>query len=324
MASSWDQASRTFLPELARSLGAERLRELHRPSGWRHALLAAQPLLALAGAAFVILRGPDTPWAWVPASVVIGFAIFALTTLLHEVVHGAVFAQRRPRLERLLGHLYACPSGLSQTQFTRWHLAHHDHLGTSDLDPKRAYLSPKRRARWLKALYLTPALFPIYFRAARKAAAGYPPEVQRQVRRERMAAILLHLAVPTALWLLLGPASALRLHLLPVFVVFPIAFTINRLGQHYDVDPADPAAWGTLMVRSPLLWDRVFLFSNYHLEHHYFPRMPCYRMPALRRLLQPFLDAHGIRARSYGGLLWDWFVRNTPAHARWEAPSRDR
>jgi fatty acid desaturase len=317
MLSHYEQAARTFLPELARSLGAEPLRGLHRLSGWKHALLAIQPPIALALAVGVILSWPDLWYAWVPASVLIGFCVFSLTTLLHEVVHQTVFGVKRPRLNRLLGHLYAIPSGLSQTQFTRWHLDHHDALGTTDQDPKRAYLSPKRRARWFKALYLTPALFPIYFRAARKAAAGYPPELQRQIRVERLAAVALHLAIPLILTLTLGFEMALKLHLIPVFLVFPVAFTINRLGQHYDVDPADPAAWGTLMRPSPLLWDRLYLFSNYHLEHHYFPRVPCYRMPALRRLLQPFFDGRGIRPRRYGGLLWDWFVRNAAPHTRW-------
>jgi fatty acid desaturase len=317
MSSHYDQAARTFLPELARELGAEPLRRLHRPSGWRHLAVAVQPPLVAAAAVWTSLTYGERWWVWVPCAVVIGFVVFSLTTLLHEVVHQTVFAVKRPRANRLLGHLYALPSGLSQTQFTRWHLDHHDALGTSDRDPKRAYLSPKRRARWFKALYLTPALFPIYFRAARRANASYPPEMQRAIRRERTAAILLHLAIPTVLALTLGLEWAAKLHLVPVFLVFPVAFTINRLGQHYDVNPDDPAAWGTLMTRSPLLWDRVFLFSNYHLEHHYFPKVPCYRLPALRRMLDPFFATRGIRPRRYGGLLWDWFVKNAAPHTRW-------
>lgn len=317
MLGPYEQAARTFLPDLTRSLGAEPLRRLHRLSGWRHLGVALQPPLVLAAAVAVILRWPDLPWAWVPASIAIGFVVFSLTTLLHEVVHGTVFHGRRPRLNRLLGHLYSVPSGLSQTQFTRWHLDHHENLGTVAADPKRNYLSPKRHARWFKALYVTPALFPIYFRAARRAAEAYPPAMRRAIRRERLAAVGLHVALPVALALTLGFGHALKLHLIPVFLVFPVAFTINRLGQHYDVDPADPAAWGTLLTRSPLLWDRVFLFSNYHLEHHYFPRVPCYRLPALRRVLDPFFAARGIRPRTYRGLLWDWFVRNKTPHTRW-------
>ena len=66
------------------------------------------------------------------------------------------------------------PSGISASQFTRWHLDHHNELGSATDDPKRFHLSPKRNARWYKLLYFTPALFPIYFRAARAEAQGYP------------------------------------------------------------------------------------------------------------------------------------------------------
>ena len=75
-----------------------------------------------------------------------------------------------------------------------------------------------------------------------------------------------------------------------MFFIFPIAFTLNRLGQHYDIDPTDPAKWGTLM-RGHWFWDFAFLNSNYHLEHHYFPGVPFYRLPALQRALVPVLRA---------------------------------
>ena len=143
-------------------------------------------------------------WRGVPASVTIGVVVFSFTVLLHEVVHNVVFQRDRPGWTRFLGYLYAIPSGLSLGQFTRWHLDHHDHLGSSEDDPKRAHLSPKRNRRWLKLLYFTPALFPIYFRAARRAQEGYPPELRARIRRERLAAIALHLAVPITLWFTLA------------------------------------------------------------------------------------------------------------------------
>ena len=99
--------------------------------------------------------------------------------------------------------------------------------------------------------------------------------------------------------------GVLMLALFVVFIMFgfPIAFTLNRLGQHYDIDPADPAKWGTLM-RGSWFWDFAFINSNYHLEHHYFPGVPLYRLAALHRLLQPFfglalagwLQAQGLQA----------------------------
>jgi fatty acid desaturase len=105
---------------------------------------------------------------------------------------------------------------------------------------------------------------------------------------------------------------------IPVFFVFPVAFVINRLGQHYDIDPDDPAKWSTL-VKPSWFWDHAFLRSNYHLEHHYYPRVPLYNLKTLHRLLRPFYAENRMVARSYGGLLWDYLVLNRTPHTDWAA-----
>jgi fatty acid desaturase len=315
---TYDQAARAFRSHAVRLVPHETLRDLHRLSGWRHAAVALRQAGLLALAVFAILRWGDRWWAWIPASLAIGVVAFSFTILLHEVVHGTVTARRRPRLLRALGLLYAIPSGISASQFTRWHLDHHEHLGTEEADPKRHWLTPKIVRRWYKALYLTPALFPIYFRAARREAASYDAGLRRRIAWERRAAIAFHLGVPAALWLGLGFEAALKIHLLPIFVVFPVLFTVNRLGQHYDVEPTDPARWGTLLRPSPWLWDPLYLWSNYHLEHHYFPKVPFYRLRALRRAVEPFFRERGVPSRTYGRLLWGWFVRNRTPHTNWD------
>ena len=88
--------------------------------------------------------------------------------------------------ERSLGLALCHPERhLRDSQFTRWHLDHHAELGSSEDDPKRHHLSPKINARWYKLLYATPALFPIYFRAARRETVTYPPDLQRTIGWER-------------------------------------------------------------------------------------------------------------------------------------------
>ncbi len=317
MATPWDQAAKAFRRDLGAAVSTETARTLHRVVPWRHALVVLRQLALLGASVWVILRFGDLWYAWIPAAVAIGLVVFDFTVLVHEVVHEVVVPRRYSRWHRWLGHAYALPSGLSFSQFRRWHLDHHDNLGTPDADPKRAHLTPKRVRRWVKALYLTPALFPIYFRAARRAAEAYEPALRARIAWERRAAIAFHLAVPAALWALGGFGLALKAHLVPVFLVFPVAFTLNRLGQHYDIDPADPAHWGTRLRPSPWFWDRIFLWSNYHLEHHYFPRVPMYHLPRLSRELEGFFEARRIRPRTYGGLLWDWFLRNRTPHTRW-------
>ena len=258
----------------------------------------------------------DQPLVWIPLAVLQGFTVFNFTVLLHEVVHRAVFGAYRPVLDRLLGFLYAIPSGISATQFTRWHLDHHAELGSSERDPKRHHLSPKRNARWYKLLYATPALFPIYFRAAAKETATYPDALKRTIGWERKVSILFHLSVAAGLWWSFGFWAAWRADLFPVFFVFPIAFTLNRLGQHYDIDPSDPAKWGTL-VRGHWFWNFAYLYSNHHLEHHYFPGVPCYRLPALQKALEPFYRQRGMRWQTYRGLIYGWIIENKTPHTDW-------
>ncbi|MGE5360285.1 MAG: fatty acid desaturase family protein [Bacteroidales bacterium] len=305
--------------ELGEVISREQLRAFHRKSAGRHLLVAARQFVFLALATWALLRFTH-PLVWLPLALVQGFTIFNFTVLLHEVVHHAVFVRRHPRAERLLGFLYAVPSGLSPTQFTRWHLDHHAELGSATDDPKRHHLSPKVNARWFKLLYCTPALFPIYFRAARREAATYPLELRRAIAFERRLAIGAHLGVIAVIALTAGVGAALRAWVVPVFFVFPIAFTLNRLGQHYDINPEDPAQWTTL-VRGSWFWDFVFLNSNYHLEHHYFPGVPFYRLPALQRALTPFYQRRGMRWRTYTSLLYGWFVANSTPHSNW---GRDR
>jgi fatty acid desaturase len=254
---------------------------------------------------------------WVPLAFVAGFCVFNCTVLLHEVVHQTIFREDRAPGNRWLGYLYSIPSGISAAQFTRWHLDHHAELGSTDTDPKRAHLTPKINKRWYKLLYFTPALFPIYFRAAGQETATYPPELRVQIKRERRITVAFHLTVAALIGLLAGWAVLLRAYVVPVFFVFPIAFALNRLGQHYDVNPDDVAQWSTLMKPS-WFWDRVFLNSNYHLEHHYFPRVPSYNLPQLARLLQPFYKSHNMRAHSYGELVWKYIVLNKRPHSNWE------
>ena len=150
-----------------------------------------------------------------------GFTVFNFTVLLHEVVHHTVFERRRPVAERILGCSTPIPSGISASQFTRWHLDHHAELGSDEDDPKRHHLSPKVNKRWYKLLYCTPALFPIYFRAARRESATYPPTLQRTIGWERKVSIAAHLTAIGVLWYVFGFYAALRASIIPVFFMFP-------------------------------------------------------------------------------------------------------
>jgi fatty acid desaturase len=311
----WAKSSRDLRARLTREIPHDLLKDLHRKRPARHLAIAVRQFALLFAASAISWRSPQ-PWIWIPAAVVAGWTVFNFTVLLHEVVHRAVFDAPRPRTERTLALLYAVPSGISALQFTRWHLTHHAELGDGVADPKRHYLSPKKNRRWYKALYFTPVLFPIYFRAAALETAGYPPNLRRRIAFERLGTVSLHVAIMAAVFLLGGAGVLARVYLVPYFLVFPVAFALNRLGQHYAIDPDDPAKWGTL-VRPSRFWDFWYLFSEYHLEHHYFTGVPFYNLRRLHFALRPFFDSIGWTPVGYGRLLYGWFVENRAPHSDW-------
>ncbi len=307
--------TRDLKAELAATIDHAELKALHECSAWRHFyVLGRQFLLLVAGAAGVMHFKES--WWWVPFAILEGLTIFNFTILLHEVVHGLVFAGNFPAAYRFLGYLYALPSGLSCSQFTRWHLDHHAELGSSDGDPKRHYLSPKINKPWYKALYFTPALFSIYFRAAARETASYPEGLRKRIALERRATLLLQLSILGSIWYFAGPMTALKIYAVPIFLVFPVVFALNRLGQHYDIRPEDPAQWSTLMNPS-WFWNFAYLWSSYHLEHHYYPGVPFYNLPRLHRALQPFFRKRGMKSRTYGQLLYRYLILNGKPHTNW-------
>ncbi|HWS70859.1 MAG TPA: fatty acid desaturase [Thermoanaerobaculia bacterium] len=302
--------------DLAAEVPTEELRKLHQKRPLLHAAVAFGNVAALVLAGVAVVHF-DRWYLWLPFAFVAGFAVFDFTVLLHEVVHRAVLPKSDERSYRFLGLLYAMPSGISASQFTKWHLDHHLNLGSDEGDPKRHYLSPKINARLIKFLYFTPALFGIYFRAAAKETASYPADLRKRIARERLATIALQLGVLAVIAFLGGWAIAWKLYLIPIFFVFPIAFALNRLGQHYDIDPSDPAKWSTLMKGS-WFWDAAYLFSNYHLEHHYFPGVPFYNLPKLQKLLGPFYAKREMTAHGYGELVWRYLILNRKPHTNWD------
>jgi len=311
----WAKSSRELRARLVRAVPHDVLKELHRKSAGHHAAVAVRQFAILFAASAASWLFPS-PWIWIPSALVAGWTVFNFTVLLHEVVHRAVFNTPRPKTERALAILYAIPSGISALQFTRWHLTHHAELGDAEADPKRHYLSPKWNRRWYKALYFTPALFPIYFRAAARETASYPKTLRRRIARERAVTVLFHFGVMAAIYAFGGAGVLARVYLVPYFLVFPIAFALNRLGQHYAIDPTDPAKWGTLMKPSRW-WDFWYLFSEYHLEHHYFTGVPFYNLRRLHVALRPFFDSIGWEPVGYGTLLHGWFIENKAPHSDW-------
>src|SRR5262249_39528379 len=117
----YSQHAAALRTELGRAVPRGMLMALHKKDAARHLLVAARQFAILALSTWGLISF-ESPLIWIPLAIVQGFTVFNFTVLLHEVVHHTVFEGSRPRAERLLAWLYAVPSGISASQFTRWHL----------------------------------------------------------------------------------------------------------------------------------------------------------------------------------------------------------
>ncbi len=237
--------------ELLREISPSELRHFHRRRTARHISYAIRQFAIVAGCSVALWSLRD-PLYWVPVAVLLGFTFFNMTTLLHEVVHQTVFRSPRPRWERFLGLAYAITSGISATQFTRWHLDHHDNLGSAEDDPKRHWFSPRVNARWYKLLYCTPWLMPLYFRAAAREARSYPAELRKRIRSERVVTMAIQFSVMVSLFTLGGIGPVVRIHLVP-YNLRDLHFRLQPLYRRLDLKPHTyrDIAWAWFVLNRP-------------------------------------------------------------------------
>ena len=315
-------ASVELRKSLAQALPADTLKELQRRRPWRHFLVVARMVgvlaASMAGSALL-----ERWYLWVPCAIVSGFTFFNFTVLLHEVVHNSVFDEQPRAPNRVLGWLYAIPSGISRS-------------AVHALAPRPPRQARRRRGRPQAPLALAEAQRALV-QAALLHARALPDLLPRRGARDahvpggaaRAASrasgsrrSLGQLAILAASSRSPGAWLAFKVYAVPYFLVFPVAFTLNRLGQHYDIDPTDPAqvvhadgavaALGLrvplleLPPRAPLLPERAVLQPA--------GAAPAAAAPSTREL--------GLVATTYREIVWEWFVRNRPPHTDWDALAR--
>ena len=250
--------------------------------------------------------------------------VFNFTVLLHEVVHQTVFAGAAPAADRLLGLLYAVPSGLSPRSSRAGTSTTTPSWAPTEHDPKRHHLSPKRqRALVQGALPHAGALPDLLPRGAARGAPPTRPTLRRRIAVERAAVDRCCTSRSSAALWYAGPARPprSRAYLRARLLRLPDRLHAEPPGPALRHRPGRPGASGARSMRGHCSGTRV---PQFELP----PRAPL--LPA-RALLPPAgaaSPAHAVlRAarhprQSYGGLLWDWLVENRAPHTNWAAGPR--
>lgn len=287
----------------------------------RAALAVAQTFVIAGGAAGAALWAWGSPFVVALCVAIIATQQHALFVLAHDAAHYRLFASRR--LNDAVGRLCGMLGGVSMCTYRVTHRLHHNHLyGRQDPDIALNGGFPRGRAYLLKKLaidltgWTAPKTFAYFFGApsinddtneAQRPLNDSSPALRQAARQDRWLVAGFHLAAPLACLLAGGWPALLKwlvIWVLPLATLLQPLLRLRAVAEHgapAGYDSPLRAARTNLPGSGPLGWlVRGALFPhhvNYHVEHHLYPAVPHYRLPALHRLLRSrgLLDEAEIR-----------------------------
>ena len=295
--------------EIPRLLTREEIRDLSRIDSVKFTA-AALLEFGLIVAAVWISETWWNPLLYVLAVIVVGSRINGLGALMHDAAHYRGYANRS--LNDFVGELLALPTSSSMAGYRNTHFAHHRELNSeNDPDWQRnfglveyEFPAPPRRmlmyiAQYLSGLKTATAVFGFH---KNKETRDIPAAVARA--RLCFFAGLLLASIALGFWKLL-----LLYWIVPLLTVFLAIRYIRSVAEHYAVEHENVLNESrTVLAPFWELWLIAPWGLNYHLEHHLFPGVPCFRLGELHRLLmtrEPYPQVAHITHGYFGGLLRD-------------------
>lgn len=287
------------------------LRRLSGIDDWR-AAAAIVSEWAQIGLAIALAQAVGHPLVTALAVVVIGARQHALTVIGHDAVHWRLFSNRH--LNDWLGNLVVqWPVFLSVESFRHFHGEHHrftgmegdgnrflwrTHTADGELAPEWRY--PKSPLQLGLKVLRRAALFTGVGWIVRSFVAAW-------LFRSSLAQLLVRLAWWAAIATLLTAFDAwggfLLYWVLPFCTWHVAAQYLRLIAEHSAIPGQGPYAVTRTTLATPL--ERYLVVPrniHYHLEHHWYPSVPWYHLPALHAAL---MQRPGYRQQAVvTGSLW--------------------
>lgn len=243
--------------------------------------------------------------AWLAAQPLLTLVYFHNFALLHEAGHGSVHERRR--VNTLIGHYASICCFMPYFPWKLMHQEHHIWAGNIEKDPTMANLkkmrdrgrvSPLVRFAWRSWVPLAALLQHFVF-------WGYPLHLWKtgKLNRGNLAQSLISIGFLAATYTALGllfPAQISLSALWPSLLLYLVVTELVNLPHHvmmptFMTTPARNRlhAWEQHVTTRSCYYPYGLAFLtlnfNLHIEHHFFPSLPWYRLPRLRALLKPAL-----------------------------------
>ena len=249
---------------------------------------------------FAILIAWPNPLIFLTATLLLGGRQLGLGILLHECAHGAFFEHRKTN--DLVGH-WLCGSVVNTSVYTYrdYHLQHHRYAGTEQ-DPDIVFVDkyPVDRAslkrKMIRDITGQTGYRDTFIKLSQfKWSQNHPWVIAHLV-------LIAVLSMCAALW-------AYTLWWAAEIFVLPLLVRLRQIGEHGVADDRGSRSprlnTGTTLVS---WWERLLLapnYVNYHVEHHQFASVPCYRLPQLHKKLKQggYFDGYDCIAIGYRDVL---------------------
>lgn len=248
-------------------------------------LLVLHAWLVIAACMLVFARWPN-PFTWLVCSALIGGRQLGLSILMHDAAHRVLM--RHAGLNDFAGHwLCGGAVGAHMYDYRPYHLSHHRHT-QQDQDPDLVLSAPfpiSASSLWRKVWRDMSGRTGI-----KQRVAQLRPTASRGVSgvlRHGKAFVLCNLLLLGLLWSAGQPMLYVWLWLLPLLTWFQLFSRVRNIAEHAVTGDRNNRLRNTRTTFANL-FERALVapyWVNYHLEHHLYTFVPCWKLRQAHRLL---------------------------------------
>jgi fatty acid desaturase len=311
-----------YFGQIPDSIPTDKIRELSKLSPARSSLQIILGWTYIAAAIFVCYRF-WSPWLYALTVLFVGARIHGMLMIMHDGSHYRLFHNRHLN-DVVTESLLAWPFFISMQRYRAFHFLHHHHLGEERDGNRVIYLTHTMNGEVTADWIFPKSALSFLFFLLKRFIAG-PVLVVYITWLNLSEAFFVWTGNPSKAWLIgryRKPPSRLYVtaHALFIFAVIAVLTywhlwrpfflfwivpwswhvvleQIRISSEHFAIENAHPFYRQTRSIKTSW-FERLFYLPNngtYHLEHHMYPSVPFYRLPALHKLL---MEQPGFRSRA--------------------------